>query len=708
MICQNCQQKQATINLNLQFNNEKQQFRLCHTCYQTMQSKNKIPSGFGGGFQVPFDDLFKQMANQHMLGKHPGELQTEQAGGNGSGFLDQFGRNLSHAAKAGLIDPVIGRDEEVKRITEILNRRNKNNPVLIGEPGVGKTAIAEGLALKITLGDVPSKLANKEVYLLDVASLVANTGIRGQFEERMKQLIAELQQRKNIILFIDEIHLLVGAGSAEGSMDAGNILKPALARGELQLIGATTLKEYRAIEKDAALERRFQPVTVHEPSVEDAITILKGIQSKYEDYHRVHYTSEAIEACVRLSHRYIQDRFLPDKAIDLLDEAGSKINLKVGATSHDEIEKRLSDLAAEKEKALKEENYEAAAKLRDEEALLEKCLQNKEEDKAIVDVETIQSIIEKKTGIPVGKLQENESTKMKNLAKNLVGKVIGQNEAVEKVAKAVRRSRAGLKAKHRPIGSFLFVGPTGVGKTELTKRLAEELFGSNDAMVRLDMSEYMEKHSVSKLIGSPPGYVGHEEAGQLTEMVRRNPYSIILLDEIEKAHPDVQHMFLQILEDGRLTDSQGRTVSFQDTVIIMTSNAGVGSKNITVGFGAEEQAKQPSVLDSLSVYFKPEFLNRFDAIIEFNQLEKDSLLKIVDLMLNELQTKLADQNITITVSQEAKEKLAELGYNPAFGARPLRRVIEEQLEDRLTDLILDHGDVKHVEVVVKENQIVVK
>src|SRR5690606_15575940 len=442
----------------------------------------------------------------------------------------------------------------------------------------------------------------------------------------MKQLIAELQKRKNVILFIDEIHLLVGAGSAEGSMDAGNILKPALARGELQVVGATTLNEYRQIEKDAALERRFQPVIVEEPSIDEAIQILEGIKGKYEDFHGVKYTDEAIRACVTLSQRYIQDRFLPDKAIDLLDEAGSKMNLLSGGANPKDIEEELAKIAAEKEKAAGEENYELAAKLRHQEILLEKQLnqpQNKEE--AIVDVANIQQIIEKKTGIPDGKLQENEQQKMKYLAENLAKKVIGQEEAVTKVAKAVRRSRAGLKAKSRPIGSFLFVGPTGVGKTELTKTLAEELFGSKDAMVRLDMSEYMEKHSVSKIIGSPPGYVGHEEAGQLTEKVRRNPYSIILLDEIEKAHPDVQHMFLQILEDGRLTDSQGRTVSFKDTVIIMTSNAGVGHKKITVGFeNTETDAyKESNILDSLGSFFKPEFLNRFDAIIEFKQLDKE-------------------------------------------------------------------------------------
>ncbi|RKL67440.1 ATP-dependent Clp protease ATP-binding subunit [Salipaludibacillus neizhouensis] len=708
MNCQKCNERQATINLNVQLNHSKHQVQLCHPCFKELQSESKMPSGFGGSSDMPLKDFFNQFNESTMNAQNQDKngKQAQQGGNRGGGLLDQLGQNVTQAAKTGLVDPVIGRNEEVDRVIEILNRRNKNNPVLIGEPGVGKTAIVEGLALKISEGDVPSKLLNKEVYLLDVASLVANTGVRGQFEERLKQLIAELQQRKNVILFIDEIHQVVGAGSAEGSMDAGNILKPALARGELQVIGATTLKEYRTIEKDAALERRFQPVMVHEPSEEDAIDILKGIQSKYEAYHEVTYSEEAIRACVTLSHRYVQDRFLPDKAIDLLDEAGSKLNLQAGGTNHSNIEERLRVIAEEKDAALKDENYEAAAKLRDEEENLEKQLETKKEEKVIVNVENIQAIIERKTGIPVGKLQDNEASKMKNLSENLAGKVIGQANAVAKVAKAVRRSRAGLKPKHRPIGSFLFVGPTGVGKTELTKTLAEEMFGSKDAMVRLDMSEYMEKHAVSKLIGSPPGYIGHDEAGQLTEKIRRNPYSIILLDEIEKAHPDVQHTFLQILEDGRLTDSQGRTVSFKETVIIMTSNAGVGSKQGKVGFGADNDAlRQTSILDSLSAYFKPEFLNRFDAIIEFDHLGKDSLIEIVELMLKELQETLKEQNMSITVSQEVKEKLAELGYHQEFGARPLRRTISEQLEDRITDLILDKDDTKEINVVLENEEI---
>lgn len=714
MLCQKCQLKEANVQLRLKVNGNERNLNLCQSCYQTEKQKSLTSfgpalSGFSGFGQTPLEDFFKKMAssqgneNYQPLKEVPGHNQ-----GNG-GFIDQFGRNLTQFAKAGLIDPVIGRDKEINRVTEILNRRSKNNPVLIGEPGVGKTAIAEGLAINIAEGRAPKKLQNKEVYLLDVASLVANTGIRGQFEERMKQLISELQTRKNIILFIDEIHLLVGAGSAEGSMDAGNILKPALARGELQVVGATTLKEYRQIEKDPALERRFQPVQVNEPAADEAVDILMGLKQKYEDYHEVSFTEDAIRACVQLSSRYIQDRFLPDKAIDLMDEAGSKMNLQSGYIPAEDIEKQLKEISRQKEIVLKEEKYEEAAKLREEEIKLQQALNGENKSKRpVIETSLIQEIIEKKTGIPVGKLAENEQEKMQNLEENLAQKVIGQREAVQKVAKAIRRSRAGLKSKHRPIGSFLFVGPTGVGKTELTKTLAEELFGSKDSMIRLDMSEYMEKHSVSKIIGSPPGYVGHEEAGQLTEKVRRNPYSIILLDEIEKAHPDVQHMFLQILEDGRLTDSQGRTVSFKDTVIIMTSNAGVGQKEVHVGFGAADAVKESNILDSLGSFFKPEFLNRFDSIIEFKALEKEHLLKIVDLMLNELQETLNDQELELTISQEVKEKLAEDGYHPAFGARPLRRIIQDELEDKIADFIINNGGNSHLQAELENGLIVIK
>ncbi|MFJ7728854.1 AAA family ATPase [Neobacillus sp. NPDC097160] len=710
MLCQRCNKNHATVQLSMNINGQRNDMKLCHECYSI--EKQTLGASFGPNMNTfpsfPFENLFMTKGFPHGQDINEQHQYTDQSGSKAAhnGFIDQFGRNLSTMAKAGLIDPVIGRDEEIKRVIEILNRRNKNNPVLIGEPGVGKTAIAEGLAAKIASGDVPGKLRNKEVYLLDVASLVANTGVRGQFEERMKHLISELQDRKNIILFIDEIHLLVGAGSAEGSMDAGNILKPALARGELQVVGATTLKEYRQIEKDSALERRFQPVHVLEPTSEAAIDILKGIQKKYEDYHEVTYSEEAIKACVHLSQRYIQDRFLPDKAIDLLDEAGSKLNLFSEYKSNEQIEARLKEILADKEKALKNEQYEKAAILRDEEAQLEEVL-NKDfsSERPIVTVSHIQEIIEKRTGIPVGKLQQDEQLKMKALEENLKSKVIGQEKAVKKVAKAIRRSRAGLKSKHRPIGSFLFVGPTGVGKTELTKTLAEELFGSKDSMIRLDMSEYMEKHSVSKLIGSPPGYIGHDEAGQLTEKVRRNPYSIILLDEIEKAHPDVQHMFLQILEDGRLTDSQGRIVSFKDTVIIMTSNAGTRNKTVHVGFGTNEVIEEGRILDSLGSFFKPEFLNRFDNIIEFNPLDQKHILSIVDLMLSELQETLKEQSIELTVTNETKEKLAVLGYHPAFGARPLRRVIQEQLEDRIADFILEEPDAKTLAAVVENGEL---
>ncbi len=718
MLCEKCQKNQATVEFQLQINGHRQRHHLCPACYKEQRSKLGAASqmkgmqfGFEPFFNHPFfseDNGKTAMPNQNpAFGQMPEQAQGQRQG-KGGGLLEQYGRNLTNNAKAGLIDPVIGRDQEVKRVIEILNRRTKNNPVLIGEPGVGKTAIAEGLALKITEGNVPAKLKTKEVYLLDVASLVSNTGIRGQFEERMKQLIDELQSRKNVILFIDEIHQLVGAGSAEGSMDAGNILKPALARGELQIVGATTLAEYRQIEKDGALERRFQPVQVNEPTIEEAIKILNGLKDRYEAYHSVSYTSEALDAAVELSSRYIQDRFLPDKAIDLMDEAGSRLNLTIETAGEESIKERLTAIHKEKEEALKTEAYEKAATLRDEEEKLEKALEIGTGEQPVVTVEHIQEIIAEKTGIPVGKMQEDETIRMKNLQAALSEKVIGQEEAVKKVAKAIRRSRAGLKAKNRPIGSFLFVGPTGVGKTELSKVLAEEMFGTKDAMIRLDMSEYMEKHSVSKLIGSPPGYVGHEEAGQLTEKVRRNPYSIILLDEIEKAHPDVMHMFLQILDDGRLTDSQGRIVNFKNTVIIMTSNAGVGEKQKVLGFNKAEMVKEATILQSLGQYFKPEFLNRFDSIIEFGSLGKEHLVQIVELMLGELDEMLKAEGITLEVPAEVKEKLAELGYDPAFGARPLRRAIQDHLEDSIADFIYDQPEEKALKAVIEENEIMIR
>lgn len=704
MKCQNCGINEANVNLAMNFNNQKMQVHLCDSCFQEIQGQMMNSNDFFKGQNNAMNN------NKYFNGQGNSATGTQtREGNNRDGLLDQLGNNISDDARSGKIDPVIGRDKEVKRVIETLNRRNKNNPVLIGEPGVGKTAIAEGLALKIVEGNVPTKLMDKEIYVLDVASLVANTSMRGQFEERMKQLIAELKEREEVILFIDEIHQIVGAGSAESSqMDAGNILKPALARGELQIIGATTLKEYRQIEKDAALERRLQPIIVKEPSLEESVLILKGIKDRYEKFHEVSYSDEVIEAFVNLSHRYIQDRFLPDKAIDLMDEVGSRLNLSNAENDTESIKQKLDKIAKEKDEAAEQEDYETAAHLKYQELQLQKQLDAAADEQKTLDVDVtdIQLIVEEKTGIPVTKIQAEEQNQMRYLSENLSAKVIGQEQAVDKVAKAVRRSRAGLKSKYRPIGSFLFVGPTGVGKTELTKALAEEIFGTRDSMIRLDMSEYMEKHAVSKIIGSPPGYVGHEEAGQLTEKVRHNPYTIILLDEIEKAHPDVQNMFLQIMEDGQLTDSHGRTVSFKETVIIMTSNAGTGDNNASVGFNAS-QHESVTTLENLSDYFKPEFLNRFDAIINFNELSEENLMEITDLMLDELSETLKENDISITVTEDAKKKLVSLGYDKRFGARPLRRVIQDRIEDQLTDLILESDNLEQVKAHIKNGEIVV-
>ncbi|KRN15188.1 ATP-dependent Clp protease [Pediococcus acidilactici] len=672
------------------------------------------PFGFGN-----LDDIFRAMQGgnvsrpEDMYGQQVPPTQVGRGGGNnpnggnGSPLLGQYGLNLTDLAKQGKIDPVIGRDKEIERVIEILNRRTKNNPVLIGEAGVGKTAVVEGLAQRIVEGSVPQKLLNKQIIRLDVVSLVQGTGIRGQFEQRMQELMKEVQNNPDLIVFIDEIHEIVGAGNAEGGMDAGNVLKPALARGDFQLVGATTLKEFRDIEKDAALARRLQPVQVDEPSEEEAIKILKGIQKKYEDYHHVHYTDDAIVAAVKLSKRYIQDRYLPDKAIDLLDEAGSKKNLTINVADPETIQKKIDEAEAEKKKALESEDYEKAAYYRDQVSKLEK---NKDgatnkEDEPTITAEDMEKIIESKTDIPVGDLQKQEQEQLQNLASNLKAHVIGQDEAVDKISRAIRRNRIGLNGTGRPIGSFLFVGPTGVGKTELAKQLADQLFGSKDAMIRFDMSEYMEPHSISKLIGSPPGYVGYEEAGQLTEQVRRHPYSLILLDEVEKAHPDVMHMFLQILDDGRLTDSQGRTVSFKDTIIIMTSNAGSGDVEADVGFGAAMQGKTHSVLDKLGNYFKPEFLNRFDDIVEFHALTKDNLMQIVDLMIADVNKMLATQGLHVNVTKPVEERLVELGYDPKMGARPLRRVIQEQIEDRIADFYLDHPSEKQLIARIKDDKI---
>lgn len=737
MLCHNCKINDATIHLYTNLNGKQQQVDLCHNCYQIMKTdpNNAILQGLGDltnpNNMDPFSEFFNHLGGypgNTPAGKSRNQTPPTQAGGgnNGrggqtpppqqpqqpNGLLEEFGINVTEIARRGDIDPVIGRDEEIVRVIEILNRRTKNNPVLIGEPGVGKTAVVEGLAQKIVDGDVPQKLQGKEVIRLDVVSLVQGTGIRGQFEERMQKLMEEIRNRPEVILFIDEIHEIVGAGSAgDGNMDAGNILKPALARGEMQLVGATTLNEYRIIEKDAALERRMQPVKVDEPSVEETITILKGIQSKYQDYHHVKYTDSAIEAAAVLSNRYIQDRFLPDKAIDLLDEAGSKMNLTLNFVDPKEIDQRLVDAENRKAQATRDEDYEKAAYYRDQIAKYKEMQKAtlSEEDTPLITEKEIEAIVEQKTNIPVGDLKEKEQSQLINLASDLKAHVIGQDDAVDKIAKAIRRNRVGLGAPNRPIGSFLFVGPTGVGKTELSKQLAIELFGSADSMIRFDMSEYMEKHAVAKLVGAPPGYVGYEEAGQLTEKVRRNPYSLILLDEVEKAHPDVMHMFLQVLDDGRLTDGQGRTVSFKDTIIIMTSNAGTGKVEASVGFGATMEGRSQSVLDQLGNFFTPEFMNRFDGIIEFQALSKDNLLHIVELMLVDVNNRLQQNGISLHVTDKVKEKLVDLGYDPKMGARPLRRTIQDQIEDAITDFYLENPNEKELRAVMTSSgKIVVK
>ena len=729
MLCQNCKINDSTIHLYTNLNGKQKQIDLCQNCYKIIKTdpNNSLFKGMtdlnNRDFD-PFGDFFNDLNNFRPSNNTPPTPPTQSGGGYGGnggygsqnhgsaqtpppsqekGLLEEFGINVTEIARRGDIDPVIGRDDEIIRVIEILNRRTKNNPVLIGEPGVGKTAVVEGLAQKIVDGDVPHKLQGKQVIRLDVVSLVQGTGIRGQFEERMQKLMEEIRKREDIILFIDEIHEIVGAGSAgDGNMDAGNILKPALARGELQLVGATTLNEYRIIEKDAALERRMQPVKVDEPTVEETITILKGIQKKYEDYHHVQYTDAAIEAAATLSNRYIQDRFLPDKAIDLLDEAGSKMNLTLNFVDPKVIDQRLIEAENLKSQATREEDFEKAAYFRDQIAKYKEMQKKKvtDQDTPIISEKTIEHIIEQKTNIPVGDLKEKEQSQLIHLAEDLKSHVIGQDDAVDKIAKAIRRNRVGLGTPNRPIGSFLFVGPTGVGKTELSKQLAIELFGSADSMIRFDMSEYMEKHSVSKLVGAPPGYVGYDEAGQLTEKVRRNPYSLILLDEVEKAHPDIMHMFLQVLDDGRLTDGQGRTVNFKDAIIIMTSNAGTGKAEASVGFGAAREGRTNSVLGELGNFFSPEFMNRFDGIIEFKALSKDNLLQIVELMLADVNKRLSSNNIHLDVTDKVKEKLVDLGYDPKMGARPLRRTIQDYIEDAITDYYLENPSEKDLKAVM--------
>ena len=673
--------------------------------------------------QEIFTELLRILSEDSPISKnHYDPSNLDSKGSSSTPTLNQFGKDLTELAKQNKLDPVIGRENETERVIEILSGRTKNNPVLIGEPGVGKTAVVEGLAQMIVEGNVPEILKGRRVVSLDMASMIAGAKYRGEFEERLKKALNEIKNAKNVILFIDEIHTIVGAGSAEGAMDAANILKPLLSRGEIQVIGATTLNEYRKyIEKDSALERRFQSVIVEEPSVEDTVKILKGLKDKYEAHHKVKITDEAIEEATVLSERYITDRFLPDKAIDLIDEACSKAKIKslTKPDSFKKLEKKLEDIAKEKEEAIVSQNFEKAAKIRDQEKELkdkikaedEKWKKQEKESQVSIGREDICAVVSNWTKIPATKLTETETEKLKNLDKDLKSRVIGQEEAIEVLAKAIKRARVGLKDKNRPIGSFMFLGPTGVGKTELTKALARNMFGSENNMIRLDMSEYMEPHSVSKLIGSPPGYVGYDDGGQLTEQVRRKPYSIVLFDEIEKAHPDVFNMLLQILDDGRLTDSNGRTVNFKNTIIIMTSNAGARNitENKTIGFASKEDKEanyektKSEVMSELKRTFRPEFLNRLDEIIVFKKLDHDSVKKIAKIMIDESVDKLKERNIKISVEDSIVEYIAKVGFDDVYGARPLKRAVQSKIEDEFAEQILD-GKIKDGDEVVLKAQ----
>ncbi|KZE43852.1 ATP-dependent Clp protease ATP-binding subunit ClpC [Brevibacillus parabrevis] len=685
----------------------------------------RIMNNLGVSLNKARQQVLQLLGSSEMMASH------QPSGGNPAAntpTLDGLARDLTAIARDGGLDPVIGRQKEIERVIQVLSRRTKNNPVLIGEPGVGKTAIAEGLAQKIVNNEIPETLRDKRVMTLDMGTVVAGTKYRGEFEDRLKKIMDEIRQAGNIILFIDELHTLIGAGGAEGAIDASNILKPALARGELQCVGATTLDEYRKyIEKDAALERRFQPIQVDEPTAEDAIRILHGLRDRYEAHHRVKITDEAIEQAVKLSDRYITDRFLPDKAIDLVDEAASKVRLQSFTVPPNlkELEGRLEEVRKEKDAAVQSQEFEEAAALRDQEQKLREELDKTKKDwkerqgqlNMEVTPEDIATVVASWTGIPVLKLKEEETERLLKMEDILHDRVIGQDEAVKSISRAIRRARAGLKDPKRPIGSFIFLGPTGVGKTELARAVAETLFGDEDAMIRVDMSEYMEKHSTARLVGAPPGYVGFDEGGQLTEKVRRKPYSVILLDEIEKAHPDVFNILLQVLDDGRLTDSKGRTVDFRNTVVIMTSNVGASmiKKNTTLGFTTNDTEKKyqdmkDKVMDELKKSFRPEFLNRIDEVIVFHSLEQEHIEQIVSLMTDELRKRLREQSIDFQLTEEAKKLLAKEGFDPAYGARPLRRAIQRHIEDNLSEELLkgniSKGDTVNIEA--EDGKLIVK
>jgi ATP-dependent Clp protease ATP-binding subunit ClpC len=713
MKCERCQKNPARVRIDQIVEGRREQHYLCQSCVEELMGAAMEQMGGLGGPDMaggaPFG--FTNNNSASAAGGASTATAERQAKHSKTPTLDQFGRDLTAEAAEGKLDPAAGRERELRRVITVLGRRQKNNPVLIGEPGVGKTAIVEGLAKRIHAGNVPATLKNKRIVTLNIGGMVAGAMFRGQFEQRIKSLLEELRQAKDVIVFIDELHTVVGAGAAEGAVGASDMLKPALARGELHCIGATTLDEYRKhIEKDAALERRFQPVMVGEPSVEEAIEMLRTVRANYELHHAVQITDEAIEAAVKLSDRYINDRFLPDKAIDVMDEASSALRLDatekgiVSPTMVADLEAELADIQAKKEAAANAEDYEHAAMMRQEELLtLEKIAkaraEAKEGSELVVKPEQIAQVVENWTGVPVSQMLESERQNLRNLEEDLRKRVIGQDEAISAVARAIRRSRAGLKDPKRPIGSFLFLGPTGVGKTELAKALAAELFGGEGNLIRLDMSEYMEPHTVSRLFGSPPGYVGHDEGGQLTEQIRRRPYSVILLDEVEKAHPEVFNALLQIMDDGRLTDGQGRTVDFKNTVVIMTSNAGGSDlkRAMRIGFAKrneedmrdeQHEAIRSKAMEGLKRMFRPEFINRIDQIVVFHSLGKEELYRIVDLLLNQVQVRLSDQGIGLVVSDEARDFLLKEGFDEEYGARPLRRAIQTYVDDALADALL--------------------